>query len=159
MPDIPYIDEKTRSRILKLIRKGNPMEIAAASCGIPRETLHKFIYRGNKERARRKFGKEPDPKYTNQVEFAVQLEEAKAYAQIDMLDKATQLALDNGKGHGDWRAFMTILARINPKRWSEKVTIRVEDEIRDIIAKLQDNLDEETFIKVLEIMRDESNNS
>jgi transposase len=109
-----------QERIVKLIRDGNYIQVAARAVGLPEATLYRWLQRGEDERK----GKYWD--------FYEALKGAEAIAEAEAIGEVRTASRDKGQ----WAAGMTWLERKFPSRWgrrdstehSGEIKIRVIDE-------------------------------
>ncbi len=134
----PKLTPDLIERVAKLIRGGCYLETAAGSEGIPRETLHRWLAKGREGRGGL-YGT-----FRHAVEKALADAETRDIARIDTA--ATKF----------WQAAAWKLERRNPRRWSaaQRVRFEVERQIKLMLDVLAGRLDEPTFRRVLEAMRE-----
>ena len=91
---------------------GASIEASAEAAGICRATVFNWLKRGRAEDAPAAF-----------AQFAADVTEAQAVAEVHLVRIMRQAATDGGPG--DWRAAAWLLARRHPERWSEKRQLEV----------------------------------
>jgi transposase len=94
------------------LASGASIEASAEAAGITRATVHNWLKRGRAEDAPDEF-----------AQFAADVTEAQAVAEVHLVRIMRQAASDGGPG--DWRAAAWLLARRHPERWSEKRQLEV----------------------------------
>lgn len=125
-------DELTQT-VYKLVAGGNYIEVAAASVGVSRETLFRWLREGARLRAKLDAfatDEEADA-YLNtltdhevaQADFSHSMEKAQAEAEtVDVL-----YIRKAAKDH--WQAAMTRLERRHPKRWGRREQVEVSGQL------------------------------
>lgn len=91
---------------------GASIEASAEAAGVTRVTVYNWLKRGRAEDAPDEF-----------AQFAADVTEAQAVAEVHLVRIMRQAATDGGPG--DWRAAAWLLARRHPERWSEKRQLEV----------------------------------
>ena len=133
--------------IIKWITGGLPPSSAAGMTGISAKTLDRWIMRGKQELMNREDtgirtpGEEDYAKLYKAIMKAFSTDEARCVTSINK-------AID-----GDWKAALAKLERRYPKNWSTKTHIIVEAEMSQLLQAMKDNLDEETYQRVLRSIR------
>jgi transposase len=125
------LDAQIVSRIVDLVRAGNFLETAAATCGIHRATLYRWLERGEAQR----MGPYRD--------FYVALTTAQAESEARDLLIITRAASE------DWRASAWRLERRYPRRYGPQVAITLRQELDSLLGTLRDRLPAEIYQEVM----------
>ena len=131
---------EVQSRIVDLVRAGNYLETAAAAAGIAARTMRDWVRRG---------ATDEDGIYR---EFADAIAVAHAEAEALAIQIVNRAARD-----GDWRAVAWKLERTRP-RFAQKVNVthEVREELAsDLLRRLREKLDAETYQRVHEALLDD----
>lgn len=133
------------SAIVESVRGGNYRTTAAAASGIHRSTLYDWLERGER-------GEEPF------ASFARDMERAEAESEQELVGKVrgARAAVVGVSGPDLWQAWMTLLERRHPKRWSARVRQTVDEELASLMRRLESKLDEDTFAKVIHATREDA---
>jgi transposase len=128
------LDPQIASRIVDLVRAGNFMETAAATCGIHRVTLYRWLEKGEaqKEGALRAFY------------LAVTRAEADS--------EARDLLIITKAAPGDWRASAWRLERRYPRKYGPQVQVTLRQEMENLIGTLRERLSPGTFREVMNVI-------
>jgi hypothetical protein len=94
------------------IALGVSIEASAEAAGISRATAFNWLKKGRAENASSEF-----------AQFAADVTEAQAVAEVHLVRIIRQAATDGGPGDARWAAWL--LARRHPERWSEKRQLEV----------------------------------
>lgn len=113
-----------QERIVKLIEKGNYIEVACRACGICTATYYNWLARGEA-------GEEPF------LGFLEAIQDAEAIAETRMVETINKVASSDEDNTGDWKAAMEYLGRKLPDRWGRKERIEhVGDKDKPINIKI-----------------------
>lgn len=126
-----------QNRILKLIEAGCFADDAAFEVGISEATYHDWLRRG-------RLAEQP------YADFLEAVTRARAKAR-NVRVKRMLRGDSEGRSFGAGRASLEYLSRTQPKRWSQRVSVKVEEELGDFLDKLERELDRETYLKVLSV--------
>lgn len=133
--------------IVKWLKDGLPQDSAAAMAGISARTLNRWIRRG---RAEIDFIEMTGIKNPSEARYVKLYKECmKALA----IDEAACVNSINQAVPGDWRAALSKLERRYPQNWSPKTHVVVEAELTQLFQAMKDNLDKETYERVLRAVR------
>lgn len=122
--------------ICAALEKGNYLETAASAGGVHRNTLRSWIQRGE-------VGEEPYAAFLCAVKTAE--------------DKGERLLLRTiRKGVDGWQARAWIMERRWPARWGGRVRITVNEELSNVLRRIESKLDPETFAKVIDATREDA---
>lgn len=136
------LTDEVHKRIVDLVRAGNYVETAAAAAGVGTRTVRDWMRRGANE--------------DDGIYRALADDIAKAHAEAEAL--AIQIVNRAATG-GDWRAIAWKLERTRP-RFAQKVNVthEVREELAsDLLRRLRERLDAETFQRVHEALLDDCN--
>ena len=123
--------------IVELVRRGNFPEVAAASVGVSRKTLDKWLLAG----------RSGDGRFIN---FERDVMGAAAQAEVGALQRVT----DAAAADPEYAKFFLTHGRSS--RWAAQVKHQVEAELSEVIARLEaSELDERTLDYVLQVIAGE----
>jgi hypothetical protein len=107
------------AEIVRLVEAGNYNETAAEAVGIDRQTFHNWMKWG---------GAGTDP----YAAFFDVVTRARANAEAALLDK---VATGDGKGEsfGQGKAAAFILERTRPKKFAQRINVKVQDELERLL--------------------------
>jgi len=107
------------AEIVTLVEAGNYNETAAEAVGIDRQTLHNWMKWGGE-------GKEP------YAAFFDAITRARAKAETDLLAKVSE---GDGKGEsfGKGKAAAFVLERTRPKKFAQRINVKVQDELERLL--------------------------
>ena len=128
------VDAATTTRIVELVRAGSFMETAAATCGIHRTTLHRWLEKGEAQSA------------GPYREFYLAVMRAQADSEtlgVLIIEKAAQ---------EDWRAAAWLLERRFPRRYGTQVHVTVRQEMEDMLKTLKERLPVLVYQEVLKAL-------
>jgi hypothetical protein len=144
----PLWNRDRAERLIALLRAGNYIDTACQALGIHGDTLRGWSRASRKGAGLFVTVQDVDGR-TQEVEFfeAVSM----AYATPETIDNER---LDRIAGSEDLaaatKAITWRLARRNPKRYSERITVEVESELNAVLDALEKRLDPEVYTLVLE---------
>jgi len=127
----PKLTPEVSQRIVELVRIGNYPDAAAASCGIHRSTLHRWLVKGEEQT------------HGMYREFLLAIDRAQGEAELRdciLIAKAAQT---------DWRASAWRLERRAPRKYGAQVQSTLREEVESMLAHLETVLDRSTFDKVI----------
>ncbi len=131
------LDRELAEKCIGAVAAGNYLDVAARYAGINRETFHRWLSEGARERDRRTAGNKPDPRLDDRVWFSNAIGEAMAQAE------ARCVALIQQHAAGDWRAAAWHLERKHSARWGRSDRLVVEADVLDgPSGARQDQVDE-----------------
>ena len=139
------LTEDVRTKILDGIKAGLPLERAAVLGGVSGRAFFQWMERGA--------GRSERPAHAVYVQFAQDV----AHARVEA-EQAALAAVKSGvmvSGFPDWKAADRWLERSMPHHYSDAATIRdkVSAELADVLARVREELDPETFRRVAEVLR------
>lgn len=103
------LTQELMDRIASYIKAGNYIDVAASACGVPRNTLHRWLKEGNEAKSGIK------------KEFRVTVENAVAVSQVRDV-----LVIDKAAQGGHWRAAAWRLERKNADHWGRRDIVAVD---------------------------------
>jgi hypothetical protein len=125
--------EGAAKRIIDAVRAGNHVPAAAGYAGISKSAVYTWIARGRESRPRGEFDRaDIDPVELPYVDFVMQLSQAEASAEVELVTLVRSAAREN------WQAAVQMLGRRFPQ-WRESAKLEVEARSADdeTIAALQ----------------------
>jgi len=139
------LTEDVRTKILDGVKAGLPLERAALLGGVSGRAFFQWVERGK--------GRSDRPAHPVYVQFAQDV----AHARVEA-EQAALAAVKSGvmvSGFPDWKAADRWLERSMPHLYSDAATIRdkVSAELADVLARVREELDPETFRRVAEVLR------
>ena len=108
------------TKILGLLREGIPLSLATSSCGVREAAVY--------ERMR------VDEAFRSLVDAA------RSDGQITMF-RTARAGDEPGVSFGPAKANLELLGRVNPKQFAQRVNVKVEDELRDLMRIAERVLD------------------
>lgn len=142
MPRNTKLTPKTQEIICQAIKRGCYLNTASNLAGISYPTLRRWL----------KLASENDPNY---IDFGKAVKMAFAQFESDSLNKINQF----GEEKSDWRATAWILQHRKRDQWGKDTTERSLNRLIDsFLLLLKDELDSETFKRIIEISREYQNN-
>lgn len=122
--------------MVEALRQGNHIEVAAALGGLTRDDVYRWMKRGLAA---------PDSDYGD---FAREVRAAMAESEARSVQVIAQAA------ETDWKAAAWMLERRAPARWGrpQQETVNLADERRRMLERLQQQLPEQEYMRVLEVM-------
>jgi hypothetical protein len=105
-------DEAVRSKFLGLLREGLPIETALPAAGLSSSSVYYLKSQG-------------DP-------FWGEIERARAEGQLALYRRARR-GDSQGLGFGPARASLELLQRVNPRTFAQRINVKVEEELDDLI--------------------------
>lgn len=117
-------DPELMDRICDLVRAGNYIETAAASAGVTRDSLYRWM--------------------RQRPEFAERVHKAQAESE------ARDVLLIGKAATEQWQAAAWRLERRNPRKWGARVQISVQEELSDVLDRIERTTDAETYTRILE---------
>jgi hypothetical protein len=139
------LQPETKKRLLDAIATGAHLETACTSVGICYQTMREWIARGE--------GRDPErPKAREFAEFAEEIQQALAKAELRLVELVSQSAFDDPR-QANW-----ILERRYPHHWSKASQIRLEvdRQLEETLALLQSRLSPSAFAEVLSALTSDS---
>jgi hypothetical protein len=127
----PKLTPEVSQRIIELVRIGNYLDAAAASCGIHRSTLHRWLVKGEEQ------------SHGMYREFFLAIDRAQGEGELRdcvLIAKAAQT---------DWRAAAWRLERRAPRKYGARIQATLREEVESMLAHLETVLDRATFEKVI----------
>lgn len=127
----PKLTPEISQRIIELVRIGNYLDTAAASCGIHRSTLHRWLVKGDEQ------------SHGMYREFFLAIDRAQGEAELRdcvLIAKAAQT---------DWRAAAWRLERRAPRKYGAQIQATLREEVESMLAHLETVLDRSTFEKII----------
>lgn len=123
-------------QIVSDLETGAYVETAAEAAGINRQTLYNWLDAGVR-------GEEPYASFLDSVM------RARAKAELDLL--RTVLAGDSeGKGFGPAKAAAFVLERTRPNRYAQRVNMRVENAVQEVLEVVRGICAPEDFGRICE---------
>lgn len=124
-PFAPKLTREKFDEIIACIRGGVTRETAAATIGVSRDTLRNWL----------RWGAEGSTTYKGGIyaEFNAAVRAAEASVKTDLLAQIKMLALDSGRGQGDWRGLVWIAETLYPLDF-DKARRRIEPDEQDETA-------------------------
>jgi hypothetical protein len=123
------LTDESVTKILGLLREGIPLSLATSSCGVREAAVY--------DRMR------------TDDDFRSQVEAARSDGQITMF-RTARAGDEPGVSFGPAKANLELLGRVNPKQFAQRVNVKVEDELRDLLRIGERVLDADSFEKLLE---------
>lgn len=141
------LTKELQAEIVKYLKVGNYVEVAASIVGIHKDSLYEWLKRGAREKARRKKGEKPNYAESKYVSFSDAVKSAQGKAEAINLGFIHAAARK-----GQWQAAAWHLERMFPAKWGRRDNLKLEikGEIEKFVETLEDNLDEATMQKVLD---------
>lgn len=127
----PKLTPEILQRIVELVRIGNYLDASAASCGIHRSTLHRWLVKGEEQ------------SHGMYRQFFLAIDRAQGEAELRdcvLIAKAAQT---------DWRAAAWRLERRAPRKFGAQIQATLREEVESMVAHLETVLDRSTFEKVV----------
>jgi hypothetical protein len=125
------LNSKVHEEIVKSVRSGSFVSVAASSAGIAPSTFRNWMERGEMEEARIAEGFPPAPEEAKYVAFRKDVEIARAAAEVDAV-QMVKMAAKNGT----WQAAAWYLERSFPQRWSRNRIEEIVEEKEDADPQL-----------------------
>lgn len=122
------LTEEATNKVLGLLREGIPLTVAASASGVREAAVY------DRMRA--------DDSFRRVVE------QARSEGQVSMF-RVAKAGDGPGTSFGPAKASLELLGRVNPKQFAQRVNVKVEDEIRDLLRIGERVLDSENFEKLL----------
>lgn len=120
----------TQRAVVKALRQGNYLAVAARQAGIHRVTLNAWLKKGAEAQQAVDRGEELTGDAPRYLAFRVAVQEAEAQAEADLVARWSAAT------RHDWRAAAELLARRHPDKWSptKSVTLTTEASNRRVAA-------------------------
>jgi len=116
------LTQELQDKLCNLLRAGNYVEPAAASLGIRKSTLYKWLRRGGVEWKHQHKGGKPNKRELIYLSFVDAVEKAQGQAE------ARDVALTAKAAESQWQAAAWRLERKFPERWGRKVQAEIVSE-------------------------------
>lgn len=131
--------------IVAAISRGHYLEIAGNLAGVPYRTLASWRERGEA-------GEAP------YADFLHATKKAEAEAEDRLLGEIgdARAAVVGATGADLWQAKAWIMERRWPARWSGRVRLTVNEELSNVLKRIEQKLDPETFAKVVDATREDA---
>jgi len=130
------LNDEVSTEIVEALEEGAYLETAAEAAGIDVSTLYRWLDRGAT-------GEEP---YAAFCEAVVR---ARAKAELDLM-RAARGGDGKGVSFGPARAACFLLERTRPNKFAQRVNLKVEDAVREVLEVVRGVCSPEDFARVLE---------
>lgn len=124
-------DKDRAEQIYKALRAGNFFDVAVSYAGVHRATAYNWMRRGSK-------GEAPFKEFFEAVRKAETDSEVADVTQLNLHGKKT------------WQALAWRLERKHPERWGLRIRVHVEEELANVLDRLEKKLPPDQYEKVLE---------
>lgn len=124
------LDPALEQKVLDLIRAGNYIETAAAAAGINKKTIYSWL--------------------RNVKGFSDKMLEAQGAAEARDVALIAKAAIEH------WQAAAWRLERKNPRKWGARVQVSVQQELAEVLQRIEGAVDEETYDRILRAIASEA---
>jgi transposase len=122
--------------IVEALREGMYLEVAATLAGVHRDSVYSWLARG-------RAGEAPYAAFSDAVK------KAEAIAERDAIRAVKE-------GADGWQSKSWFAERRWPARWGGRVRATVNDELTNVLKRIEAKLDPETFAKVIDATREDA---
>jgi hypothetical protein len=135
------LTEELLQEVAAGVEEGHDPMVVAVACGVTDRSFRNWI----------KAGKEDQTQETIEYRFFRAVTRARAKAEMD-LGRRTMAGDEKGASFGPAKAALEVLSRRIPGRWAQRVNIKVERELEELLEVVEGICSPQDFERVLEAL-------